>query len=139
MKPRLNTKLKKLTPATSTRPIGGFFIALSFLKKKCSQLTKVNKQHTICLLSITYNGSIFPAVKRGICVVNKICPVSISACSVEAVYRMTPSTSTFLNYLCASGVKPDFCMWKMPVFPAQFKKNRKLASSPTLLSFYFLN
>lgn len=116
---------------------GGFFIPGTSPKITCVGLTKVNKHRAIYLLSITYAKPIFPVVKRGICAVNKICPVSISACHVEAVYRMTSATSTFLNYLCASGVKPDFCMWKMPVFPAQFKKIGSLPRPTQLLGFYF--
>mgnify|MGYP007037739475 CR=1 FL=1 len=119
MKPRLNTELKKVTDTICTRPVGGFFITRTFLKKTCFQLTKVNKQRAIYLLSITYNESIFPVVKRGICVVNKICPVSVSACNVLALYHITTSTSTFLNYLCASGVKPDFCIYSFRAWLVQ--------------------
>ncbi len=110
MKPRLNTKLTIVEAMICTRPISGFFITRTFLKKTCFQLTKLNKPPLINYKSISCKGVILPVVKLGICQINKFGHFLISNCGITTLYCIPSSTSTFLNYLCASGVKPDFCI-----------------------------
>lgn len=94
----------------SPRPIGGFFIPGTFPKKIRAGLTKVNKLVLIRYKSISCEGRVLPVVTLCSSIVNNFGQFLTSYCGITPLYYITSSTSTFLNYLCASGVKPDFCI-----------------------------
>lgn len=94
----------------SPRPKGGFFIPGTSPKKIRAGLTKVNILVLILYKSISCEGRILQVVTLCSSIVNNFGQFLTSYCGITPLYYITPSTSTFLNYLCASGVKPDFCI-----------------------------
>lgn len=116
----------------------GFFNNCYFLPQLQFYLTKVNNLRVTHLLPVTCNQLLLLWVKSRIPVVNKICLFLHSCGAFPATSAHHFVKFIFLNYLCASGVKPDFCMWKMLILSAQFKKIGSLPG-PTLFRYLLLN
>lgn len=137
MHPPTSKKYNIKYTAQPPRKRRGFFHTYYLPVQMQFYLTKVNKQRITRLLPITCNSLILLLVKPSHPVVNKICLFLHSCGSFQATSAHCFVKFIFLNYLCASGVKPDFCMWKMPVVPAQFKKIGSLPG-PTLFRYLLL-
>lgn len=72
MKLRLHAHLKKITPAISTRPTGGFFIPGVLHEKTRAGLTKVNKPCANGLFSIICTTRVLTGITPAFAIVNKI-------------------------------------------------------------------